>query len=79
MEKTTIHITLHFLPIFLVQACGEASIVQNGFRSGDDFTFGATVHYKCNPGFLLTGSMNRTCLNSGKWSGNFPTCNGSYF
>ena len=36
---------------------------------------GSTATYSCNPGFILLGKFNvRTCLNSGKWSGQAPTC-----
>lgn len=38
-------------------------------------TVGSTATYSCYPGFVLLGKFNvRTCLNSGEWSGQAPTC-----
>ena len=36
------------------------------------------MNYECDTGFSLTGIRNRTCLGSGTWSGESPTCNGGY-
>ena len=35
---------------------------------------GATVSYSCGSGFVLEGDAQRTCLDSGQWSGEVPQC-----
>ena len=39
-------------------------------------TYGSTVTYSCNVGYNLVGSPNRTCTETGSWSGNPPQCQG---
>ena len=62
----------------IVINCGNPGLVSNSTRTGSDFTIGGTVNYECDTGFNLTGPRNRTCLGSGEWSGESPTCNGGY-
>ncbi len=38
---------------------------------------GGRATYRCNTGNNLIGSATRSCLISGAWSGNAPTCQGS--
>ena len=69
----------HFLHLFLLivaVSCTEPRSPSHGSRSGDDFTFGKTVSYQCDPGYKITGSRTRTCTASGTWSGNQPSCKG---
>ena len=35
---------------------------------------GTTCSFQCGRGYRLLGSQKRTCLSSGKWSGNATTC-----
>ena len=37
-------------------------------------TLGQTATYSCNTGYNLVGNSTRTCLATGVWSGNVPTC-----
>ena len=39
-------------------------------------TYGSTITYSCNVGYNLVGSPNRTCTETGRWSGNPPECIG---
>ena len=41
-------------------------------------TFGNVVAYSCDLGFRLIGSSSLTCLASGNWSGDAPTCQGMF-
>ena len=69
--------TLRFINgICLVIACGDPGTPSNGSRTGRVFTFGGTVRYRCNQGYKLSGSVNRTCGTSGRWSGNKAVCKG---
>ena len=35
---------------------------------------GGLAQYSCLPGYVLSGDGTRTCLETGTWSGNPPTC-----
>ena len=37
---------------------------------------GSTATYTCNAGFLMSGSSQRVCQESGMWSGVVPICLG---
>lgn len=39
---------------------------------------GMVVTFECDVGFYLLGSMTRTCLSNGTWSGSMPVC-GKHF
>ena len=39
---------------------------------------GDSAMYECSDGFELIGSVIRTCLQTGVWSGNEPECSGKY-
>ena len=55
--------------------CGTPSSLSNGQRRYSSTTFGYTVTYTCNSGYLRTaGSSSRTCQSNGQWSGSHPTC-----
>ena len=36
--------------------------------------FGTNVHYECEKGYLLSGSANLTCDQSGQWTASPPSC-----
>ena len=69
----------HYVSIFVAVSCNDTGSPSNGSRSGDDFTFGNTVSFKCNPGYEIIGSRNRTCTSSGTWSGIQPNCTGKHY
>ncbi|XP_041369905.1 sushi, von Willebrand factor type A, EGF and pentraxin domain-containing protein 1-like [Gigantopelta aegis] len=53
--------------------------VNNGYRIchlGTDYRLGSDCRYGCYEGYELTGASSKTikCLDSGRWSGSFPTC-----
>ena len=37
---------------------------------------GGVLNYVCDEGFLLVGSMMRTCQMNGTWTGDDPICEG---
>lgn len=40
---------------------------------------GMVVTFECDPGYYLLGSMTRSCLSNGTWSGSMPVCGKHYF
>ena len=51
---------------------------RNGLRTGDKFTEGNVVDFKCNTNFKLIGSPRLMCQIDGKWSDRRPECAGMY-
>ena len=60
---------------FVFPACPALSNPDDGSVStvgGDQFL--AEADYNCIPGFELSGCSHRSCLSTGLWSGDAPTC-----
>lgn len=56
--------------------CGDPGIPVHGIRLGEVFSVGSNVRFSCEPGYILKGSSERTCLANGSWVGNQPECHG---
>ena len=54
--------------------CQTVSSPPNGRANVSGTTVGYTVTYSCNPEYKLIGISNRTCQDSGEWSGTPPSC-----
>uniref|UniRef100_A0A8C2WMG0 CUB and Sushi multiple domains 2 n=1 Tax=Cyclopterus lumpus TaxID=8103 RepID=A0A8C2WMG0_CYCLU len=54
--------------------CGDPGIPVHGIRLGEEFTVGTMVRFSCEPGYVLKGSPERTCLINGTWLGTQPEC-----
>ncbi|XP_078575446.1 sushi, von Willebrand factor type A, EGF and pentraxin domain-containing protein 1-like isoform X3 [Branchiostoma floridae x Branchiostoma japonicum] len=57
-----------------VVICDPPSELPNGRISGSSYEFNHTLEYKCNTGYVLNGTDERTCLASGEWSDKIPFC-----
>ena len=66
----------HYFHMHTVVDCGDLDDPTNGQVLLNGITFGSTATYTCDPGFILTGAMERICQANGNWSGNEPTCEG---
>ncbi|NWV99050.1 SUSD2 protein, partial [Machaerirhynchus nigripectus] len=55
-------------------SCGWLGPPTNGSKNGTNYLLGSTINFTCNPGYELTGSQQRTCQESGAWSGDTPHC-----
>jgi CUB/sushi domain-containing protein len=62
--------------IFNLPVCGELNNPTNGEVVINDSSriVGSRATYTCDDGFLLTGSIERDCQDSGMWSGADPVC-----
>ena len=58
--------------------CEILTSPSNGRVVLSERTVGSEATYDCNEGFNLEGNETRTCQSDGMWSGNEPTCEGSY-
>ncbi|XP_062510209.1 uncharacterized protein LOC134186269 [Corticium candelabrum] len=54
--------------------CSPLEEIQKGERMGDETICSASVEFKCDTGYRLSGSSIRTCLEDRTWSGQQPTC-----
>ncbi|XP_066577839.1 complement factor B [Amia ocellicauda] len=56
--------------------CSGPITLENGWFSPRKalYNIGDTVQFQCRGGFMLFGSPNRTCLPTGKWSGQTTVC-----
>ncbi|XP_015909943.2 P-selectin isoform X1 [Parasteatoda tepidariorum] len=64
-------------PICKYVDCGRPLSLGNGtYRLLDDglTTYQSRVTYKCNDNYTIAGHDQRSCLETGKWSGREPTC-----
>ncbi|XP_065290015.1 sushi, von Willebrand factor type A, EGF and pentraxin domain-containing protein 1-like [Dermacentor albipictus] len=59
----------------LLAECPPPDPPVNGVVSGTDFNISSVVFYHCNPGYILDGLRQRTCLDTGQWESDVPTCN----
>ncbi|XP_053405169.1 CUB and sushi domain-containing protein 1-like [Mercenaria mercenaria] len=55
--------------------CGFLSNPENGTVSMSDSIYMSTATYSCFTGFILTGSVTRTCMSDGNWNSSVPSCN----
>ena len=54
--------------------CGGLDNPLNGQVTLTGTEFGSFATYECNAGFNLVGNVERTCQESGDWSGTDPVC-----
>ena len=62
--------------LFLAVDCGPLPAPINGSSSGNTTVFPNSVLFNCDPGFILNGSIIRTCQPNGTWSGFLTVCSG---
>ena len=72
-----------FIPATLYStavSCGQPSTPSHGTRTGNTFTFGSVVSFRCEHGYYLQGDESITCQANKNWSGNSQTrCTGQTF
>ncbi|XP_074019626.1 complement receptor type 1 [Numenius arquata] len=67
----------HPPPLCQVVKCLRPPSIANGKLNGnisDNFSYGASVSYSCNPGYSLVGNAFINCTLSGTWSQPPPWC-----
>ncbi|XP_019857184.1 PREDICTED: uncharacterized protein LOC100638611 isoform X7 [Amphimedon queenslandica] len=67
-------------PYCQIVNCSELIVETNAFGglsvsySSNSRSYNSTATYSCDDGYSLTGTFIRTCLSSGNWSGDPPSC-----
>lgn len=74
--RNFIPVILTFNQLYLAVDCGPLPVPMNGSFSGDSTVFPNSGLFKCDPGFILYGSVSRTCQANGTWSGSSTACVG---
>ncbi|OXB54309.1 hypothetical protein ASZ78_008305 [Callipepla squamata] len=54
--------------------CPQPRKILNGRYSFTNFHYGQTVRYSCDRGFQLQGEEKLSCLETGEWSTDVPSC-----
>ena len=55
--------------------CGQPPVPKYGqIDQTRLISYGNSIHYSCQNGFLLSGLSNQICQSNGQWSGNIPVC-----
>ena len=70
-----IEITTHIH--ILAKDCGPLRALANGSMVGDHTTYPHDVSFKCDEGFILSGSKVRSCTSEGTWNGTPAFCEGA--
>lgn len=60
--------------LFSAGRCVDVGTVKYGTRQGSGTSYGSSVSFSCNSGYGIVGSAQRTCQQSGIWSGQQPRC-----
>ncbi|GIY86339.1 CUB and sushi domain-containing protein 3 [Caerostris darwini] len=55
--------------------CPDPGVPEHGTRTGENFSIGEKVTFKCFTGYELIGSFERYCKQNGQWSGELARCN----
>lgn len=71
--------SINFIIPCLAITCADPGTPQHGSRSGSEtFKYGSKVSYRCNKGYIIFGSYERSCRDEGEWTGVQPYCVGKY-
>ena len=56
--------------------CGTIDAPMNGSLSSNQTVYPNSMHFACDPGFILSGSKLRICQANGTWDGMKTVCSG---
>ena len=65
---------ISFFYMHAAVVCSVLTDPTNGFVSFTTTTFNSVATYTCTGNYVISGSRQRTCLETGQWSGEEPTC-----
>ncbi|XP_068237942.1 uncharacterized protein [Palaemon carinicauda] len=73
-SDTNCDFKINFICQHRPQTCGKPEQPPNSTMVAPNFNVGTDVEYRCDPGHVLVGPSQRTCLNSGFFNEFPPTC-----
>lgn len=62
------------LSLGIAVLCGQPPAILQGTVEGTDFRWGASISYRCAPGFQLSHPAILSCEGHGVWRGDPPQC-----
>ena len=65
--------------VLIVELCEELAAPMNGSVNVQGREIGSVATYSCDNGFIIDCDLQRTCQADLRWSGEAPTCLGSYY
>ena len=78
-QATSLHIAINGAMSFHTEIdCGDPEFIQNGHVSYNTTSYNSSAHYTCTVGYNMVGCRERTCTDSGRWSGSPPECAGQH-
>lgn len=68
------------LILFTVKTCPALTVAHSTrIPASEPYNYNTQITYTCENGYESTGgSLQRTCLSSGSWSGDDPVCTGKF-
>ncbi|XP_023234733.1 sushi, von Willebrand factor type A, EGF and pentraxin domain-containing protein 1-like [Centruroides sculpturatus] len=66
------------IPSCNIVSCSAPSKFKFGKIIGKNFTYGNTIHFKCNSGWELIGNSVLFCEETGNWNSSYPSCIGTF-
>lgn len=58
--------------------CKSPDVLEGVLFKVSTHSIGGIAHYSCPRGHTMDGNSTRVCLKQGIWSGQTPTCRGTY-
>ena len=62
------------IPVCNPVDCGEPDQIEYGEQIGSNYTYGYSIVYDCEIGYILTGSNVLQCTENGTWNASVPVC-----
>ena len=75
---TSTHSVLN-IPFVAIECDGsKIDQVENGYTNGGVYRYPFSLKFGCYPGYVLQGLDEISCQDNGEWSGQPPSCRGSF-